>query len=287
MGPFVTEYRHQNIGVNVSKIALAANGYQDLYTLLDQGDVPIDYIKCPLSPNARMEVERALQYRPVLLHCWGPPGYSATRPEVPEPELLTELAQSSGTPFLSVHLDYHPKIDGIMDRTTLLKHIRNEVSILKRLSGKEVLLENVPWYPWMDRPRWCTDPDFITEAVVASDAWLLVDTAHARVAAWHREEDVERYLSALPLERALEVHISGPRMSDEGLRDRHMALTEMDYGLLAFVRNLASKLRFVSLEYSGRRDSTAHYDEPDGPELLAEQLQRLYQDLSAGGISGN
>jgi uncharacterized protein len=256
-------------------ISLAANGYSDLFALLEQGDVPVDYIKCPLSPNSRQEVTRARQHRPVVLHCWGPPGYSVTRPHIPEPELLTELAHSSRTPFLSVHLDYHPAVDGEMQREVLLKHIRREVATLKRLSGKEVLLENVPWYPWQDRPRWSTDPDFITEAVTGSGALLLVDTAHARVAAWHRGEAVEDYLLALPLASVWEVHVSGPRMAEEGLRDRHMALTEEDYTLLTFVRTHATHVRLVTLEYAGRRERTAHYNEPDGQERLAEQLARL------------
>src|SRR5262245_30409451 len=115
-------------------LSLAANGYADLYTLLQREDVPIDYIKCPLSPNSRAEVARALAYRPVILHCWGPPGYSATRPQIPEPQLLTELAQSSGTPFLSVHLDYRPESDGEWERDTLLAHVRQEVMALKHLS---------------------------------------------------------------------------------------------------------------------------------------------------------
>jgi uncharacterized protein len=257
------------------RIALAANGYDDLFALLDAGEVPIDYIKCPLSPDSRTEVARARAYRPVLLHCWGPPNYSATRPEVPEPELLTELAATSGTPFLSVHLDYIPETDDEMDREALLSHIGRQVAILRRLSGTEVLLENVPWYPWIDRPRFNTDPDFITEAVMRSEAYLLVDIAHVRVAAWHRQESAEEYVASLPLDRALEVHISGPRMSDEGLRDRHMPLTEEDYALLDFVLDRAPNVRHLTLESVGRRAKTAHYDEPDGPEILADQLARL------------
>ena len=81
-------------------IALAANGYTDLFTLLEQGKVPIDYIKCPLSPDSRNEVTRARRYRPVVLHCWGPPGYSVTRPEAPEPSLLTETVPNSVEPPL-------------------------------------------------------------------------------------------------------------------------------------------------------------------------------------------
>lgn len=254
---------------------LAANGYSELYSLLEQGDVPIDYIKCPVSPNSSPEVERALAYRPVVLHCWGPPGYSATRPEIPEPALLTELAASSSTPFLSVHLDYKPDTDGEKTQTEVLAHVRQEVTKLKALAHKDVLLENVPYYPWHSSPLWATDPDFITEAVSSSDASLLIDTAHARVAAWHRGVSAKDYIAALPLERAREIHVSGPRMSDEGLRDRHMALTSEDYELIDFVLERAPKVELITIEYAGRREKTRHYNELDGPELLAEQLNLL------------
>ncbi|MGC4048002.1 MAG: DUF692 family protein [Armatimonas sp.] len=254
---------------------LAANGYADLYTLLAKGEVPIDYIKCPLSPNSRPEVERALTYRPVVLHCWGPPGYSATRPEIPEPALLTELSAVTGTPFLSVHLDYKPDLDGEKSQAEILVYVRHEVVKLKALCSKDVLLENVPYYPWHTAPCWATDPAFITEAIVSSDASFLIDTAHARVAAWHRGEDVKDYLAALPLVRAREIHVSGPRMSDEGLRDRHMALMAEDYELIDFVLERAPKVELITTEYAGRREKTLHYNEPDGPELLAEQLEML------------
>lgn len=258
-------------------IALAANGYQDLYTLLDAGEVPIDYIKCPLSPDGRAEVARARGYRPVVLHCWGPAGYSATWPEIPEPEVLAEVAESSGTPFLSVHLDHQQDRDGAMDQGVLIAHVRGQVAELRRISGKEVLLENVPWYPWrQDRPRWGTDPSFITEAVVCSEAFFLIDIAHARVAAWHRGESVEGYLAALPLDRAWEVHVSGPRMSGEGLRDRHMSLAAEDYELLDFVLQRAPEVRLITTEYAGRREGkTSQYGESDGPEKLAEEIGRL------------
>lgn len=256
-------------------IALAANGYADLYTLLDRGEAPVDYIKCPGSPDSRGEVIFARKYRPVVLHCWGPPGYSATLPEVPEPELLREVVTLSETPFLSVHLDYQPGRDGEMNRSQILERVREQVAILKGLVGLPVLLENVPWYPWQDRPRWGTDPDFIAAAMEISDAALLVDIAHARVSAWHRREDAEAYLDALPLAKALEVHISGPRMSEKGLRDRHMSLQDDDYALLEFVLNRAPNVKILTCEYAGLRPSTAPYNEPDGPERLAADLERL------------
>lgn len=256
-------------------IALAANGYHELYSLLDEGKELVDFIKCPLSPNSREEVEKARNYWPVLLHGWGPPGYTVTNPNIPEPDLLAELVQTSGTPFLSVHLDITLEDGEELDRQQVIDVVSQSVADLKRISGLDVLLENVPWYPWQKRPRAITDPDFISEVIIASDAYLLVDTAHAQVAAWHRGDDIHDYLSGLPLDRALEVHTSGPRMADEGLRDRHMDLRPEDYELLEFTLDRTPLVKNLTLEYAGRRERTAHYNEPDGPEMLEKQLMNL------------
>lgn len=261
--------------VNTLMIALAANGYHELYHLLDQGKDLVEFIKCPLSPDSRPEVEKALTYRPALLHGWGPPGYLATDPTIPEPELLAELAQTSGTPFLSVHLDITLDEGQEFNRQQIIDVVSQSVIDLKQISGLDILLENVPWYPWQKRPRGITDPDFISEVVRASNSYFLVDTAHAQVAAWHRGDDIHTYIAALPLDRALEIHTSGPRMADEGLRDRHMNLRPEDYALLEFTLDRTPLVKNLTLEYAGQREKMAHYNEPDGPELLEHQLTEL------------
>lgn len=113
-------------------LRLAANGYADLYALLDSEHPPeLDFIKCPLTPDGRSEVHRAHPYHPVLLHGWGPPGYSATAPGIPEPELLSELAPFSGSPCLSIHLDDIPERDGDLSRTELLRRVTANVRALE------------------------------------------------------------------------------------------------------------------------------------------------------------
>lgn len=254
-------------------IRLAANGIPALYELLYSEDLPLDYIKCPLSPNSREEVTKALHYLPVILHGWGPPGYSVTASRIPEPQLLVELAQKSGTPFISAHLDYIPERDGELSQADLLKRIQANVAQLKALTGKEILLENLPWYPWKTRPCYTTDPLFFAEVLSLSGAHLLLDLSHAAVAAWHRGEEAWEYVSRMPLERVREIHLSGPRESEKGLRDYHRALREADYRLLERVLPRVPSLEVLTLEYM-----MLHPDhEPDGAGIMLEQLQRLDQ----------
>jgi uncharacterized protein len=230
-------------------IQLAANGLPDLYALLEAGEtLPLDAIKCPLSPHSRAEVERALQSTStVLLHGWGPPGYSVTRPEIPEPELLRELCALSGTPYLSVHLDPDAALDGSPEGAKVLDRIAEQAEKLREVSGVPLLIENMPWRPGTEeigalRPRLATDPAFIAAALEASGAGLLLDLAHASVACFHRGDDVYRYLETLPLHLVQELHVSGPRLEADGLRDRHLTLRPDDWELLAWTLERAPKL---------------------------------------------
>ncbi|MFC4452573.1 DUF692 family multinuclear iron-containing protein [Deinococcus sonorensis] len=247
-------------------ISLAANGIPDLYAVLEQEEaLPLDHIKCPLSPQSRPEVERALALRPVLLHGWGPPRYSVTRPELPEPELLRALSARSGTPHLSVHLDPAPALDGALSEAELLRRVAAQAEQLRQLSGVPLLLENMPWYPWRQKPGWGVDPAFIRRALEAAQAGLLLDLAHARVACWHLGQDVQEYLQQLPLERVREIHVSGPRLEQDGLRDRHQLLSEDDWALLAWTMERAPALTYLTHEYLAEGQ----------PEQLRIELQRL------------
>ncbi|WP_158531594.1 MULTISPECIES: DUF692 family multinuclear iron-containing protein [unclassified Meiothermus] len=250
---------------------LAANALAELLELLKRPVVPLDYLKCPLSPNSRAEVRAARAHRPVLLHGWGPPGYSVSMAQVPEPALLQELALLSDTPYLSAHIGYDPRQDGELSPQGLLLRMRQSVEELRRLTGLEVLLENLPFVPWGKRPRYLSDPEYIREVLEATGAALLLDLAHARVAAYHRGEEIGAYLERMPLEQAVEIHVSGPRLEERGLRDRHQALSGPDYELLEWAVRRTPRLKMLTLEYQGKNSTGGR----GGPEVWLEQLERL------------
>jgi uncharacterized protein (UPF0276 family) len=62
-----------------------------------------------------------------------------------------------------------------------------------------------------------------------------LDIGHARISAEMLGMDVYRYLAALPLERVVQVHTSGPRRHGERLVDAHEPLQKQDYAILSFV----------------------------------------------------
>ena len=154
------------------------------------------------------------------------------------------------------------------------------------MTGLETLLENIPHYPWSKAPRFVGDPAFITEALTVAGTRMLLDISHAQVTAYHRGEDFSNYLKRLPLDKVVEMHVSGARMEDDGLRDRHVALTEDDYMLIEKLVCELPPLQILTLEYGGAPEfgSTSsgqkvRIDRND-PQVLREQLLRLKSILT-------
>jgi uncharacterized protein len=262
-------------------IKLAANWSTALEKLLRKINPPLDYLKMPLEREARLTLNVARALRPVLLHGWGG-FYRAGMLEIPQPGVLLDLVQASSTPYISVHLDVQPEdFETPITRELALERVVKSVSALKKLTGLEVLLENVAHYAWSERPSFVTDPSFIAECLERSNTGFLLDLAHARVSAYHRGEEARDYLGALPLDKVKEIHVSGARLEADGLRDRHLPLSELDYLLLEEVIAKTPNLNILTLEYGGISDMGKT---SDGREIriprndssaLLEQLGRL------------
>jgi uncharacterized protein len=262
-------------------IQLAANWSTALEKLLRKINPPLDYLKMPLEREARLTLNAARALRPVLLHGWGG-FYRAGMLEIPQPGVLLELVKASGTPYLSVHLDVQAEDFEIpVTRALALERIVGSVRQLQELTGLEVLLENVAHYAWSERPSYITDPEFIAQCFELSGAGFLLDLAHARVSAHHRGQEVRDYLNALPLDKIKEMHVSGARLEADGLRDRHLPLSELDYILLEEVIAKAPNLKVLTLEYGGISDMGKTSDGREiriprnDPSALLEQLGRL------------
>ena len=75
------------------------------------------------------------------------------------------------------------------------------------------------------------------------------------------------YLLQLPLERVVQIHVSGPRIKNGRLFDAHDTLQEEDYALLEFALQ-RTQPRVLTLEYI--REKTA----------LHEQLLRLREMIT-------
>jgi hypothetical protein len=237
----------------MAAIWLAANGGNEhIEALLASGAVHVDRIKVG---SWMSDVQLAAH--PALLHISRGAIWPRGKRWIAEQVRLTRLANA---PWVSVHLDIGlPYAIYRWPLTALLPPFSAErwaVRTLQRWAAQSpvpLLAENMP--PWKrDRPAYVVDPAFISRVIEDAGCGLLLDLAHARVAAHRRGEPASDYIARLPLDRLTEIHVSGPRLSpDDGrLLDAHEPLQEEDYTLLAWVLERA-RPQAVTLEYDRDR----------------------------------
>ncbi len=265
---------------------IAANYSFELLGLLAREPEIVSGVKATeFGPERYHEDYRQLRRlgKTLLLHGLG----QAVNPGVPEywtrfsPETLCKALAITETPYLSVHLEWRTPEPCDRGPDEFLASLVPQIADLGGLTGLSVHLENVFSYrdgsgPYRN-PPFIGDPGFIAEALDRTGGLFLLDLGHARLAAWHRGENAERYVRSLPLEHVVEIHISGPAMVNGEMRDRHEAPTDADYRLLEIALERA-KPQVLTLEYGGVGPLFA--DRTDGT-ALAEQLDRLSEVASS------
>lgn len=142
-----------------------------------------------------------------------------------------------------------------------------QVGRLARSTQTPVILENVDPLPF-------TGYDFevqvkqIAEVLEKAHSSFLLDIGHARISAVVLDMDVRDYLSCLPLDRVVQVHVSDPRTHNGRLVYAHDSMQEIDYQLLEFVL-ARTHPKVVTLEYIREQNA------------LSEQLMCLRDILDA------
>lgn len=186
--------------------------------------------------------------------------------------------REAGCPWLSAHIDTYT--DQEIQRMVregqrppycppeeALKLLCGAVEKVRQRLSVPLLLENMPHWP-LEEADVATTPRFITRVLASTECEFLLDTAHVRVSAVALGWDVYRYLEALPLERVVEIHVSGPGLRNGRLWDLHEPLKNVDYAILEWCLQ-HTRPRVVTLEYW-----------KDATELWG-QLTRLRQVLDS------
>lgn len=279
-----------------SRPLLGANGTEAMQAILPDGAVLVDYLKVGPFMGEQAIATLAQDY-PLMLHL----DDTLSSHELPSANMIQRLIgwiELTGAPWTSEHIGFSvADIDldsalitqptsALLTRQQAFDNIVRNARALARALPIPLLLENIPLFPNMAH-LWVCEPDFVAEVISATNCNLLVDLAHARVTSDVLGIDVHDYLSQLPLQRAVEVHLSGPRplgavndrrqalvrenaqsiahilsFNDHNLIDQHASMQEEDYDLLEWLL-ARSEPKAISLEYFA------------DPEALREQLVRL------------
>jgi hypothetical protein len=162
-------------------------------------------------------------------------------------------ASSEELPYISIHFGWscsHFKTDPVTFRAThdtdapgfenynrfedMLARFRNNAAFLKNKYNIPIICENLKFHPTCVY-NYVTEPHSITRATNHdSIGGFLFDAAHALVAAHnlyeppllkHNDAVLETYLHRLPLDKILEIHVSGVGKTEEGFfTDSHNEL---------------------------------------------------------------
>jgi uncharacterized protein (UPF0276 family) len=250
----------------------------DLLLLLQDPEVRLQYLKVGvwLAPEA-IPQRRALFPNKTFLYHYGKNLRAGESGVAASIAALQACQRLTGCPWLSAHLNHHTddEIRALLTRGVRPPPYKAEQALELLCAAVErvqaslpvpLILENVPAWP-LPESDLVVMPEFIGRVLEETDCGFLLDTAHARLTAACLAWDVHAYLQALPLERVVEIHASGPWLEGDRWVDSHEPLQEEDYALLVWLLQRTSP-RVVTLEYW--RD----------PDRAREQLVRLNRLLA-------
>ncbi len=201
---------------------LAVNYSRKAADLLRRGEITIDLFKCPAWPDLVDEISAEF---PAYVHFPLKVGLGiddALDTETREPAdwlKFEDLLKRTGTPLVNAHLWVDSRdFPDIPPDTTDPAHvemitanlIRDVEAMTRRFGPERVIVENVPdIYERMIRPVML--PGVVNQVVDETGCGFLLDIAHARLAAGSLGVDEREYISALPVDRLRELHVTGIR----------------------------------------------------------------------------
>jgi uncharacterized protein len=289
---------------------LAVNYSLPISGLLRAGQIRLDVLKCPAWPEV---IAAARELAPVYVHFplrVGAGIGDAIDTEKNRPAdwaLVERLLAETGTPCLNVHmspiLEDYPGIsahaaDPAFAERLAENLVRDVRAVAARFGAGRVILEN-------DHAgdgqliRLALLPELFTRVLAETGCGLLLDVAHARLAADSLELDPRAYLGAFPLERTREVHLCGVQRSETqwaelarllgvdedqvrpavGPLTDHVPLMDADWEFCQWALGQAragcwGQPDVIAFEYGG---VSAQWESVTRTDVLAAQIPRLYE----------
>ncbi len=199
-------------------------------------------------------------------------------------ELMNRTLETYDNDTLAVHFSvYEQEMSGRGAPRTVLEE---GIKVFKEHMNVPLMIENMDHNPMYNRKcvlKEAVDPEFIHEMCDKYDLYMLLDTAHASVSAWHMNMDIHDYLRKLPLDRVKEVHFVGSHMTDDqGLKDMHTPLEEQDFVLMDWLME-RMKPEMITLEY-GWPGSEYQWRTDEGQIIRQlSEIRKRYSNTSRDG----
>jgi hypothetical protein len=259
---------------------LAVNYSLPLARLIKDDSVRVDLIKCP---DWEGMLEEASLCGPITIHFDLKAGLGHTFDF--DFVRIKGFKEKTATPHVNTHMVAPPHFDptDAVERSKINTLWREEISRMTDYFGPTgVALEHFPFTEKTPHLRYATDSLVFTNVILDTNCMLLLDLAHARITANTLGMDVKKYISNLPIDRLVEMHITGVRFYNGVLED-HFGLDEEDWALfdwaLGQIRSgVWRKPEILAFEYGGIGEVFVWRTDQD---VLREQVPRLYEAVNA------
>jgi uncharacterized protein len=250
----------------------------------------VDYVEIPFEQLRHAPAVGSIQESiPVILHCASMSVAGFVPPGDDTLEAIDREAQRTRTPWIGEHLAFITA-DGLstdsettvtptsltytvcpqMSEETVERVAQNLATLQPRFKAP-LIVENSPQY--FDIPgSTMSMVDFIGAVLSRSDVGLLLDLTHFLITALNTGVDAVKEISRLPLERVVEIHISGLNAQSGVVWDDHATpAPELVFRLLERVLDRA-RPKAVTVEYNWS---------PSFPQsTLKKHLERVHEVLA-------
>ncbi|MCP4569137.1 MAG: DUF692 domain-containing protein [FCB group bacterium] len=143
---------------------------------------------------------------------------------------------------------YHIAESPVLDREIIKSIVKDRVARLRELTDVPLAVENGSYFPFPAYTHIC-EPDFITEIVEENRLGLVFDIAHAMITAHNAGVVFTKYIDALPLDKIVEIHLTGTTISEGTWKDLHNEPDFTGYAVLNYVLCLVPRDVHLTLEY--------------------------------------
>jgi uncharacterized protein (UPF0276 family) len=235
---------------------------------MDRNPGYVDYIEMPFEQLRHNPGLASVQeVAPVVLHCASMSVAGFIPPSQETTDAISQESARTQTPWIGEHLAF-VSADGISeeaDRDTAptnltytiapqlseeaVERVAINLSSLRPKFSAPIILENSPQYfPIPGSTMGMAD--FVAMVSSQCDVDLLLDLSHFMITSINTKVDASKEIEKLPLERVVEIHLSGMNLQDGIVWDDHAvpAPPEM-FDLLAQVAKRA-RPRALTMEYN-------------------------------------
>lgn len=245
-------------------IQMGAANSPALFQLLAQGTADVDFITVYGSQSLEL-LERALAYRPVLLHdvsntFWL--NYADPFADVATVTKARTMLDRAQSPWFSTGIGASAEPQGhtspywrgadtaqLQTRAQVVDNIIRHGLRLRAWAGVPLLLENYNYHP-TNAYEYVCEPALFSELVETIGCEVLLDLPHARISAYNMGwgADPRPYLAALPLAKVREIHFNRPHFDGKQMLDFHQPIQADDLDLLQWVIDRCPNLQVITLE---------------------------------------